>query len=60
MNRGDTRPRPRRGGPRRGARRALAATALAGAAVGAYATLVEPRRLVVERRALELPHWPPA
>ena len=38
---------------------ALAAMAAAGA-VGAYASLVEPRRLVVRRHSLELPRWPAA
>ncbi len=34
--------------------------AAAAAAVAGYASLVEPRRLVVRRQALALPHWPAA
>lgn len=34
--------------------------AAAAAAVAGYAALVEPRRLVVRRQALTLPHWPAA
>lgn len=37
-----------------------AAAALGGGALLAYAGWVEPRRLVVRRRTLALPHWPPA
>jgi len=39
-------------------RRMAAAAAAAG--VAGYAALVEPRRLVVRRQALALPHWPAA
>src|ERR671931_232783 len=40
--------------------RAAGAAAASAAALAAYAAWVEPRRLVVRRRDLALPNWPPA